>query len=115
MIPNDCEEALLTFVRHPESGGEAKALSAGDLLHELNARGFRGSVFNAVNIGKVMRRLKFNSIIKHGVTKYIVVLADYTCQEREQKEDAIHAAEDVGTPGPQHEEEEHAQEQKLPM
>lgn len=111
MIPNDCVEALQTFVRQPKMGDEVKALTAGDLLHELSAHGFRGNAFNSVNIGKAMKSMGFEPIVLRGYTKYRVVLADYTRREREQKEDAILPVEDADTPEQQAE----GQEQILPL
>lgn len=86
--PNECEEAILTFVRQPADNEIAVALSAGDLLRELNVHGFHGPSFNAVNIGKAMKAIGFNSRKIRGQNKYRVVVADFQRQQREQLEDA---------------------------
>jgi predicted P-loop ATPase len=89
MTPNDCEEALRTFVRHPTEGDTAEAYAAGDLQRELNLRGFYGNTYNVVNIGRAMRALGFESRKIRGYSKYLVVLVDAVRQQRERQEDAV--------------------------
>ena len=88
MLSNDCEEALRTFVRLPAECDTAEAFSAGDLLRELNNRGFHGKDFNTVAIGRAMKALGFTSSKINGNHKYRLVLADPIRQERERQEDA---------------------------
>ena len=88
MTPNDCEEALRTFVRQPAEDETAEAYSSGDLLRELNYRGFHGKGFNTVVIGRAMKALDFEPRKIRGVPKYRVVLADSVRQEQERKEEA---------------------------
>ena len=89
LMPNDCEEALRTFVRMPSEFDNAEAYSAGDLLRELNQRGFSGRGFKTVAIGRAMKNMGFESKKIHGTYKYNVVLADYDRQKRERIDDAI--------------------------
>ena len=89
LTPNDCEEALLTFVRKPREGEKAEACTAGDLLRELNYRGFQGRGFNSVNIGKAMKTLGFEPRRINGYNKYNIVLADTVRQQSERQKDAI--------------------------
>lgn len=86
---NDCEEALMVFIRHPADNENAEALSAGELLQELNTRGFRGKGFNVVSIGKAMKKQKFQSITPKGRTKYFVKIIDYNTQQRERKQEGL--------------------------
>lgn len=88
LIPNDAEEALRTFVRMPETADNTEAYSAGDLLKELNQRGFSGRGFSTVAIGKAMKSMGFESKKVRGTYKYVAVLADYERQKRERIEDA---------------------------
>lgn len=89
LMPNDCEEALRTFVRMPSEFDNAEAYSAGDLLRELNQRGFSGRSFKTVAIGRAMKNMGFESKKIRGTFKYNVVLADYDRQKRERIDDAI--------------------------
>ena len=89
LTPNDCEEALLTFVRSPKEDEKAEACTSGDLLRELNYRGFQGRGFNTVNIGKAMKSLGFEPRRINGYNKYSVVLADPVRQQLERQNDAI--------------------------
>ncbi len=89
LLPNDCEEALLTFVRKAKEGEKAEAYSSGDLLRELNYRGFQGRGFNTVNIGKAMKSLGFEPHRINGYNKYSVVLADPVRQQLERQNEAI--------------------------
>ena len=89
LMPNDCEEALRTFVRTPTPIDNAEAYSAGDLLRELNQRGFSGRSFKTVAIGRAMKNMGFKSKKIRGTFKYNVVLADYDRQKRERIDDAI--------------------------
>ena len=86
---NDCEEALMVFIRHPADNENGEALSAGELLQELNTRGFRGKGFNVVSIGKAMKKQKFQSITPKGRTKYFVKIIDYDTQKRERKQEGL--------------------------
>jgi hypothetical protein len=84
---SDCEEAILTFLRLPDGMSTMEALSAGDIMHELNSRGFRGREYNANTIGKYMKKLGFESKVIHGTRKYLVTKVDYALHNTENKED----------------------------
>ena len=85
---SDCEEALLTFLRLPDGLSSTEALSAGDIMHELNYRGFRGREYNANTIGKTMKKLGFESKKIRGSYKYLVAKVDYAQHNTDNKEDA---------------------------
>ena len=87
MEPSDCEEAILTFLRQPDGTSAMEALSAGDIMHELNYRGFRGREYNAVNIGKMMKQFGFESKLIRGTRKYLVAKVDYAQHNTDNKED----------------------------
>ena len=93
LMPNDVEEALRTFVRMPTPIDNAEAYSAGDLLKELNQRGFSGRGFKVVAIGRAMKSMGFESRKIRGAYKYNVTLADYDRQKRERIEDATDESE----------------------
>ena len=84
---NDCEEVLRTFLSIPDGQSTEEALSAGDIMRELNERGFRGAEFKANSIGKVMKRLGFNSKVIRGTRKYLVTKIDDDKHYRENKQD----------------------------
>ena len=84
MEPNDCEEALRVFLRKPRPNEQAEWLTSGDLMQELGNRGFRGRQFNAVEIGKAMKRLEFECKIKDGKKRYKLIIAEYERQKRER-------------------------------
>ena len=98
--PNDVEEALMTFLRHPNGTDTEQMLTAGALMQELANRGFRGKDFSASNIGKAMHHLEFECKKIHGYNKYRVVIADYESIQNERKSDAVRLPE----PGNQQEE-----------
>ena len=85
---SDCEEAILTFLRQPDGTSTMEALSAGDIMHELNCRGFRGREYNANTIGKTMKKLQFESKKIRGSYKYLVAKVDYAQHNTDNKEDA---------------------------
>ncbi len=87
MEPNDCEEAIRTFLRIPQAQESSIALSAGDIMRELNLKGFHGQGFSAVAIGKAMKRLGFDRRVIRGCSKYEVVIIDYDMHNRENQED----------------------------
>jgi len=95
MEPSDCEEAILTFLRQPDGIGSSETMSAGDIMHELNYRGFRGREYNAVNIGKTMKKLGFESKVIHGARKYLVAKVDFALHTTENKEDAKEFIPDI--------------------
>ena len=95
MEPSDCEEAILTFLRQPDGLGSTETMSAGDIMHELNFRGFRGREYNTVNIGKTMKKLQFESKTVRGTRKYLVVKVDYALHNTENKEDAKEFIPDI--------------------
>lgn len=88
LMPNDCEEALRTFIRMPSEFDNAEAYSSGDLLKELNQRGFSGRGFKTAAIGRAMKNMGFESKKVRGTYKYIAIIADYDRQRRERIEDA---------------------------
>jgi hypothetical protein len=65
-----------------------EAYSAGDLLKELNSRGFAGRSFNTFAIGRAMNALGFDARKVRGTYKYRAVFADYERQKLERIEDA---------------------------
>ena len=87
MEVSDCEEAILTFLRQPDGTSPMEALSAGDIMRELNYRGFRGREYNANTIGRNMKKLNFESRVIHGTRKYLVAKVDYALHNTENKED----------------------------
>lgn len=91
MESNDCEEALSVFVRKPSAQETPKAYSAGELMQELNYRGFHGKTFNANNVGKAMRRLGFEVRKVKGNNKYLIVIADGPRLETERLISAVEA------------------------
>ncbi len=93
MVTDDCEAVLTTFLRRPTAETTPQAYSAGDLMQELNNRGFRGKTFNANNIGKAMRRMGFEKKTVNGINKYLAVIADYTQQQCERIADAANTDE----------------------
>ena len=93
--PNDCEEAIRTFLRQPDGIGSSETMSSGDIMHELNYRGFRGREYNANNIGKTMRKQGFESKVIHGTRKYLVVKVDFALHTTENKEDAKEFTPDI--------------------
>jgi hypothetical protein len=86
--PNDCEEAILTFLKLPDTLDNAESLSAGDIMRELSFKGFRGREYNSVQIGRSMKRLGFESKTIRGVKKYLIAKVDYDQHDRENKEDS---------------------------
>ena len=86
MIPDDCEEALVTLFRKPEGIETPLALSAGDIMNELNNHNFRGN--NAVSIGRAMTRLGFDYVVRNGKKKYIVVKIDFNERQSINVKDA---------------------------
>ncbi len=88
MEPSDCEEAILTFLRQPDGLNSTETMSAGDIMHELNLRGFRGREYNTVNIGKTMKKLQFESKKIRGIYKYLVTKVDNAMHMQENKDDA---------------------------
>ena len=86
--PNDCEEAILTFLKLPDTLDNAESLSAGDIMRELSFKGFRGREYNSYSIGKAMKKLGYESKTIRGVNKYLVAKVDYDQHDRENKEDS---------------------------
>ena len=85
---NDCEEAILTFLKQPDGQSTEEALSAGDIMRELGFRGFRGREYNANAVGKTMKRLGFESKKIRGSNKYLVTKIDPDMHNRENLADA---------------------------
>ena len=83
--PNDCEEAIRTFLKVPDTLDNTEAMSAGDIMHELNIHGFRGREYNSIAIGKTMKRLGFEKRVIRGSNKYLVTKIDYDQHSRENK------------------------------
>ena len=92
MQMNDCEQALLTFVRQPQGYANVQILTPGDLLQELNNRGFRGTSFNTNEIGRSLTRLGFKSKKTKRGNGYYLSTIDYEEQKRERN--ALSADED---------------------
>ena len=87
MESNDCEEALRTIIRKPDGQSNVIAMSAGDILRELNLCGFRGAKINTNNIGKTLKQNKFDSKMVKGSCKYLVTKLNYQQRELENKDD----------------------------
>lgn len=85
MEADDCEEALGVFLRQPTDDEKPEAYSAGELMQELNLRGFRSNSFKANNIGKAMHRMGFRSKKIRGNNKYLVVIVDDNSQKENRK------------------------------
>ena len=86
--PSDCEEAILTFLKLPDTLDNAESLSAGDIMRELSFKGFRGREYNSYSIGRAMKKLGYESKTIRGVNKYLVAKVDYDQHDRENKEDS---------------------------
>lgn len=95
MEANDCEEAIMTFLKIPDGTGTTEALSAGDILHDLNYRGFHGRGFNATEIGRVMKRMGFECKKIRGYNKYLAMRIDPDLHLRENKNDTKQFVPDV--------------------
>ena len=89
MEPEDCAEAIQTFLKMPDGAESSTTMTAGDILKELGFRGFRGKGFTASLIGKCMTQLGFSSKLIHGRRKYHVVKIDPTVQDAQAREDVI--------------------------
>lgn len=87
LMPDDVEEALRTFVRKPEPTDNPEAYTAGDLMNVLYVMGFRGSKYTTQAIGRAMKAMGFECVKRHGLNKYIVVIADAGRQQQERKSD----------------------------
>lgn len=88
MEPNDCMEVLRTFYRLPSSDMDIIAISSGEIQQELVAHGFHGGDYKAVNIGKAMKRLGFDTKRTKNGYKYLVSRVDIETLKVEQKQDA---------------------------
>ena len=88
LMPNDCEEALMTIIKRPDETDTKVALSAGELMRELRSYGFQGREFNTVEIGKNMSRMGFERKRINGINKYLVAKVNQTMRELTSKEDA---------------------------
>ena len=88
MITSDCEAVLGTLLRKPNDGEAGVALAAGDILRLLNEKHIYGRDFNAVNIGKAMSKMLFESRKIHGYLKYLCVVITDIEQEQAQKDQA---------------------------
>ncbi len=86
--PDDCEEAILVFLKVPETMDNTESLSAGDIMRELNLRGFHGRQYNSNSIGKAMKKIGFESKTIHGINKYLVTKVNTDERNRNNKEEA---------------------------
>ena len=87
MEANDCEEAIMTFLQLPDGKADEEAMSAGDIMRELNLKGFRGRQYNSNSIGKAMKRLGYEYRTIRGRIKYLVAKVDYDLHSRDNKLD----------------------------
>ena len=85
--PDDCEEAILVFLKVPETMDNTESLSAGDIMRELNLRGFHGRQYNSNSIGKAMKKIGFESKTIHGINKYLVTKVNTDERNRNNKEE----------------------------
>ena len=88
MEANDCEEAIITFLKLPDTLDNAESISAGDIMRELSFRGFRGREYNANSIGKAMKKLGFERKMIRGINKYLIAKIDPDLRNRENKEES---------------------------
>ena len=66
---------------------DTESLSAGDIMRELNFRGFRGRQYNSIAIGRAMKRLGFECKKIRGCIKYLVTKVDPDERNRNNKEE----------------------------
>lgn len=84
----ECDEKFTNCLKSGNGTSGMEALSAGDIMHELNYRGFRGREYNANTIGKTMKKLQFECKKIRGQNKYLVSKIDYAQHNTDNKEDA---------------------------
>ena len=85
---NDCEEVLKTLFRIPEEADKPLAFGAGEILNELNYNGYHAGKYNAVEIGKAMKRMGFMSKRINGRVKYYVARISLESRKLEAEKDA---------------------------
>ena len=88
MEPNDCEEAITTYYRHPEGEETGIAVTASTIQQRLSALGLRGKGYSVVEIGKALGRAGFARHLVHGQNKYLVVQKDLDMLKREGEREA---------------------------
>ena len=76
------------FLKVPETMDNTESLSAGDIMRELNFRGFHGRQYNSIAIGRAMKRLGFECKKIRGSIKYLVTKVDPDERNRNNKEEA---------------------------
>ena len=86
MVTTDCEVILDTLLRKPNDGETGVALGVGDILRLLNERHIYIRDCYAINIGKTMTKMGFESKTIHGYTKYRCVIIESEELEKAQKE-----------------------------
>lgn len=85
----DCEEVIRTFYREPfpeESG--IRALTAGEIMQQLRILGFFGKGYNAVEIGRTLKRLGYEPHLVNGNNRYLIVKKDDTTMVSEGQDSA---------------------------
>lgn len=85
---SDSDEVIRSFFRPPFEGEQCRAYSAGEVMQKLRARSFNGKGFNAVEIGRSLKRLGYQSFAVHGNTKYFIVEKDAEMLKSESIADA---------------------------
>ena len=93
MEPNDCETALMVFLRKPQPKEPCEAWTASDIFQELTNRGFRGRNFSPVEIGRRMGKLGFEKRNTKTGVRYLVSIADYDRQKRERLEETTETSD----------------------
>jgi len=96
MEPNDCEEALKTYYRKPAHGEVSEARTAGQIMQELSAMGLYGKGYSAVEIGRALKRLGYESYPVHGSNKYVIKKINLDELESLQRTDASDIIEKAG-------------------
>jgi len=76
------------FLKVPETMDNTESLSAGDIMRELNLRGFHGRQYNSNSIGKAMKKIGFESKTIRGINKYLVTKINPDERNRNNKEEA---------------------------
>ena len=86
---NDCDEVIRSFFRAPFAGEQCRAYSAGEIMQMVRVRGFYGKGFNAVEIGRTLKRLGYQYYVIHSCCKYLIVEKNADALKSEGFNDAL--------------------------
>lgn len=86
---NDCDEVIRSFFRAPFAGEQCRAYSAGEIMQMVRVRGFYGKGFNAVEIGRSLKRLGYQFYMVSGCYKYLIVEKNADSLKAEGFSDAL--------------------------